>query len=88
MENVSKFDIYLHNEDVFDVGMEDSTFDMELIDRGVGSTVKDYDKLINKPQINGVELEGNKSYADLGIGIVSTQDIIDIVDDAYNQIFN
>lgn len=29
--------------------------------------VKDYEKLKNKPQINGVELIGNKSLEDLGI---------------------
>lgn len=27
----------------------------------------DYDKLINKPSINGVELDGNKTSAELGI---------------------
>lgn len=31
----------------------------------IGGTTKDYERLINKPQINGVELIGNKLLQDL-----------------------
>ena len=37
--------------------------------------VKDYETLANKPQINGVTLDGNKTSEDLGI----TQEIADAV---------
>ena len=32
-----------------------------------------YEELSNKPQINGVELEGNKSFQDLGLDYVNTE---------------
>ena len=38
---------------------------------GGGGGSSDYDDLINKPQINGHELTGNKTGADLGLGSVS-----------------
>ena len=34
---------------------------------GVFYGTNDYDELINKPEINGVELSGDKSLSDLGI---------------------
>lgn len=36
-------------------------------DGGGGSATDDYNDLSNKPQIDGVELSGNKTLADLGI---------------------
>ena len=33
---------------------------------GGGSATDDYNDLLNKPQIDGVELSGNKTLADLG----------------------
>ena len=35
--------------------------------QGCGGATNDYEKLENKPQINSVTLEGNKSLEDLGI---------------------
>lgn len=37
-----------------------------------GGGTSDYSDLTNKPQINGVTLSGNKTSADLGIGVVET----------------
>lgn len=37
---------------------------------GGGSGTNDYESLLNRPSINGVELTGNKSLGDLGISIV------------------
>ena len=37
-----------------------------------GSGTNDYESLLNRPSINGVELTGNKSLGDLGISIVPT----------------
>lgn len=39
----------------------------------------DYEFLINKPQINGVTLRGNKSVEDLGVTIMSNSDIDDLI---------
>lgn len=40
----------------------------------------DYNKLHNKPQINGVELKGNKSFGDLGLSAMDEIDILSILD--------
>ena len=80
-------DILLYDEDTFGLELIDDSFDIELIDRGATSPA-DYNKLMNKPIINGDTDEGDLTFADLGITIISDQQIIDIVDDAYNQIFN
>lgn len=45
---------------------------------GVGGT-KDYNKLNNKPQINDVELIGNKSFEDLGAESLTNIDIENII---------
>lgn len=37
----------------------------------------DYEKLRNKPSINGVELDGNKTAADLGLGDATDYDALD-----------
>ena len=39
----------------------------------------DYEKLKNKPQINGVELVQNKSFSDLGMDIISNQELEDML---------
>ena len=39
----------------------------------------DYEKLKNKPQINGVELIHNKSFSDLGMDIISNQELEDML---------
>ena len=51
--------------------------------------LKDYAKLTNKPQINSVELSGNKTLADLGINIpTKTSDLLNdsgFIDDTYHD---
>lgn len=39
----------------------------------------DYEKLTNKPQIEGNELIGNKSFVQLGLGIITEQEIDEII---------
>lgn len=48
---------------------------------------KDYDKLNNKPSINGVELSGDRSFEDLGRLNMRNIRIKSIIDNAYNEIF-
>ena len=48
----------------------------------VGSpiTEKDYEKLTNKPKINGVKLESNKSFEELGYDSVTNTELKSIYD--------
>ena len=39
----------------------------------------DYEKLKNKPAINGVELIKNKSFDDLGMSIITNQELEDML---------
>ena len=41
-------------------------------------TNNDYTKLVNKPQIEEVTLEGNKSFIDLGLEELSNTEILEI----------
>lgn len=88
MPTITDLSINLETENELNIGLKsEKTFGIGLIDRGNGSSTVDYNKLKNHPEINGVELVNNKSFEDLGIGIVSSEDITTIVDDAFNQIF-
>ena len=46
---------------------------------GLSGGTNDYEKLKNKPQINGVELIKNKSFSDLGMDIISNQELEDML---------
>lgn len=48
---------------------------------------KDYDKLENKPSINGVELQGDTTFEDLGRYNVTNFRLKEIIDSQYNEIF-
>ena len=45
----------------------------------------DYEKLINKPQIEGVILIGNKQLSDLGLKEISNQNIEDILSKVFEE---
>ena len=49
-----------------DFGSDQSLLSMDLTDE-IGEGTKDYSKLKNKPQINGVTLTGNKTGTELGL---------------------
>lgn len=46
---------------------------------GLTGGTNDYEKLKNKPSINGVELVKNKSFSDLGMDIISNQELEDML---------
>ena len=49
---------------------------------GIGSQTggtRDYERLKNKPQINGVELSGQLTLDDLGISKIPTMELLDIL---------
>ena len=62
--------------------LESNTHEYTLgVEENIGMTggTNDYEKLKNKPQINGVELLKNKSFSDLGMDIISNQELEDML---------
>lgn len=91
------FTIELLDEDVLDIEIasEDElsiqlySEDVFTIDLVVGGYMyeNNYEKLINKPSINGVELISDKSFEDLGRDDIKNKRIKEIIDEQYNLIF-
>ena len=59
------------NTHEYEIGIQEN---IELI----GGT-NDYDKLKNKPKINGVELIRNKSFSDLGMTNITNKELEDML---------
>ena len=62
--------------------LESNTHEYTLgVEENIGITggTNDYEKLKNKPSINGVELIQNKSFSDLGMDIISNQELEDML---------
>ena len=62
--------------------LESNTHEYTLgVEENIGITggTNDYNKLKNKPSINGVELVKNKSFSDLGMDIISNQELEDML---------
>lgn len=49
------------------------------LNKGTVIVEKDYEKLINKPSINGVTLTQNKTFEDLGDHVLSNLEIMAII---------
>jgi hypothetical protein len=64
-------------EVIFEVQNNELSFDAP---KSSGSGTKDYEKLENKPSINGVVLEGNKTPEELGIKAGSNVNVLPIFD--------
>lgn len=47
----------------------------------------DYNKLANLPSINGVKLEGDKTFPELGEDTITNSEIKSIIDKMYSAIF-
>lgn len=56
---------------------ESDSFKAVFDETGFGTN--DYNKLINKPQIEAVTLRGNKSFEDLGLSVMSNMDIENLI---------
>lgn len=84
---MDNFTIELLDEDVLDIQM--ASEDVFTIDLVVGGYMyeKDYEKLINKPSINGVELISDKSFEELGRDNIKNRTIKDIIDEQFDLIF-
>ena len=61
------YEVSLHEEIVSDDGNGNLTFNATLVEGGVPAGTTDYEKLKNKPSINGVELNGNVTLEQLGL---------------------
>ena len=62
--------------------LESNTHEYTLgVEENIGITggTNDYKKIKNKPYINGVELVKNKSFSDLGMDIISNQELEDML---------
>lgn len=71
--NGQRYDVFLDVSDVPNLPL-DVQESINVID---GTT--DYNELDNKPQINSVELIGNKSFEDLGMSALSNMEIFEIL---------
>ena len=49
------------------------------IANGNGRSTRDYNKLINKPQIESIELIGDKTFEELGLSSLEVSDILNIL---------
>ena len=52
--------------------LSESSLDFQF---GIPASITDYAQLTNKPQIESVTLEGNKTFPDLNLDIISNEDI-------------
>lgn len=62
--------------------LESNTHEYTLgVEENIGLTggTNNYEKLKNKPAINGVELIQNKSFEDLGMSIITNQELEDML---------
>ena len=60
------------------------TIDLEVqeVMEGEGGGARNYEKLTNKPSINEVELNGDKTFEQLGISPLSNLEIMQIINKA------
>ena len=56
---------------------QETTNEVEIVleEEGANGTISDYEKAINKPKINNVELIKNKSFEDLGIQEITNTEL-------------
>ena len=75
-------------EDVLDISIntenENVEVEIEDSDKVPTGATSNYKKLVNKPQIEGVELIDNKTFEDLGLSEISNIQ----VDELLNKYFN
>lgn len=64
-------DLYVIEEDPINLDFDGIIY----LTGGGGGGTSDYNELRNKPQINGVTLQGNKELEALGVSAMSVQDI-------------
>lgn len=80
LETNGNLSVDLNTNDNLSVDLNsESTMSLNLtVPRIVGGT-GNYEKLKNKPQIESVELIGNKTFPELGISSIDADDLIEIL---------
>ncbi len=64
----------------YDLEVLDSEIEIEFEEDIVGSGgTNDYEKLINKPKVNEVDLIGNRSFEELGMTPLTNIEILEII---------
>lgn len=64
----------------YDLEVLDSEIEIEFEEDIVGSNgANDYEKLINKPKVNEVDLIGNRSFEELGMTPLTNIEILEII---------
>ena len=53
------------------------------LNTALGTSERDYEKLLNKPKINGVELVSDTSFEELGLVELSASEVYKILDDIW-----
>ena len=80
LESVDDLNVNLTANDTLNVSLSPQR-NMNLV-LGVPKVVNgtsDYERLKNKPQIETVELIGNKTFADLGLNPIDADDLLEIL---------
>lgn len=78
-DNFKEVISYLLTQDVEFMNVSDALEKIEKLS-------KSYNDLTNKPRINGIKLEGNKSLSDIGIEALTEQEVKDIWDEILNNV--
>lgn len=79
--------LYTAVSDVLGFYVKDQFIRSNVSSGGGGIGTRDYEKLKNLPSINGVELQGDRSFSDLGITDLSKTEILEAVAIAANEVF-
>lgn len=79
--------VELVDNDILDIDLDASEDEFSIDIMDYEEVENDYNKLINKPSINGVELIGDKSFADLHLIPIPHEGIMDILEEAYDEVF-
>lgn len=75
-------DIEIDNESSIDTDIQTSDGEIDTdIEISTGSGTNDYNDLINKPSIEGVELVGDKTLEELGVEALTPQEIDELLRD-------
>ena len=81
LDRSSEYDIALPSDDTSDYGLQISGEESiaASLDSAVRVKVTSYSSLTDKPKIEGVTLDGDKSLRELGLNDISAQDIDEIM---------
>lgn len=84
--DVKTLDFIIDEEENIDFTIEEQEQNIDFeVERYINIATSNYNDLTNKPQINSVELIGNKSFEDLGDHNLTNLEIKAIFDRVFNN---